>query len=59
MGQLRLWHIIANVPSLYPDLADIAILRLLVELIPGLLGGYLLGRFKPGWGKPLATPLVR
>ena len=49
----------ANVPNLYRDLADIAILRLLVELIPGLLGGYLLGRFKPGWVKPLATPLVR
>ena len=59
MGQLRLWHIIANVPSLYRDLADTAIDRLLVELIPGLLSGYLLGRFKPGWIKPLATPLVR
>ena len=59
MGQLRLWHIIANVPSLYRDLADTAIFRLLLELIPGLLGGYLLGRFKPGWVKPLATPLVR
>ncbi len=59
MGQLRLWHIIANVPSLYRDLAVTAIDRLLVELIPGLLSGYLLGRFKPGWIKPLATPLVR
>ena len=59
MGQLRLWHIIANVPIIYRDLADDAIFRLLVELIPGLLGGYLLGRFKPGWVKPLATPLVR
>ena len=31
-----------RVPSLYPDLAATAILRLLVELIPGLLVGYLL-----------------
>ena len=59
MGQLRFWHIIANVPSLYRDLADTAIDRLLVELIPGLLSGYLLGLFKPGWIKPLATPFVR
>ena len=59
MGQLRLWHIILFVPNLHRDLADIAIFRLLVELIPGLVGGYLLGRFKPSWVKPLATPLVR
>ena len=59
MGQLRFWHIIANTPTLCRDLADDAIFRLLVELIPGLLGGYLLGRFQPRWVKPIATPLVR
>ena len=59
MGQLKLWHIVVRVPSVCSDLAATAILRLLVELIPGLLVGYLLGRFKPSWVKPLATPLVR
>ena len=59
MGQLKLWHTVVRFPSVCSDLAATAILRLLVELIPGLLVGYLLGRFKPSWVKPLATPLVR
>lgn len=40
-------------------MVTLSLSRLLVELAPGLLGGYLLGRFKPEWVGPLATPLVR
>ena len=35
------------------------ILRLFAELVPSLALGFCIGRIKPHWTRPLATPLVR
>ena len=46
-----------------PNVLSIAqvgpILRLFAELLPSLALGFWLGRIKPHWTRPLASPLVR